>query len=155
MQTHSKDQTGKKNAMYRHGMFGSPIYKTWDGMIQRCHNPKSKDYKNWGGRGIKVCPQWRDFINFYKDMGDKPKGMSLGRIDNDRGYSKSNCRWETWIEQHQNRRNNKLMEYCGELKPMAYWYRKFAINKSTFEWRAAQGWGVAKIVDKYCDHDVV
>jgi len=82
----NKDQWGSKNHMYRHGKFGTRIHKIWDGMIQRCHNKNSRDYKHWGARGIKVCERWRDFINFYEDMGEAPTGLSIDRIDNNKGY---------------------------------------------------------------------
>lgn len=112
----NKDQRGQKNCMFKHGKFGSRVHKIWDGMIQRCHNPKSRDFKNWGARGISVCPQWRQFTGFYLDMGDGPSGKSLGRIDNDKGYSKKNCRWETWTQQHRNKRNSRIIELNGEQK---------------------------------------
>lgn len=91
-----------------HGMHGSSIYGTWDAMIQRCTNPKTVKFKNYGGRGITVCKEWRNsFKQFYKDMGDRPKGKSLDRIDNDKGYYPDNCRWATGTEQNQNQRMSK------------------------------------------------
>lgn len=142
-----KDQTGKKNHMYKHGMFGSKIHKVWDGMIQRCHNKNCKDYKNWGAKGVVVCKEWREFINFYNDMGSPPKGKSLDRIDVTGNYCKKNCRWATWTEQHQNRRNNRLLTYKNETKPMSYWYHKFKINRATFTYRISHGWTVDKAIE--------
>lgn len=134
-----KNQLGEKNAMYKHGMRNTRIYKTWSGMIDRCHNSRNKDYRNWGGRGIFVCDDWRhDFKKFYEDMGDRPLNTTLDRVDNSKGYFKGNCRWATHLEQQQNRRSNHLLTYKGETRPMSYWYLKFGINKATFEYRISK-----------------
>jgi len=76
-------------------------------MRERCLNPKNKRYPDWGGRGITICERWNDFALFLQDMSEKPDGTSLDRIDNDAGYSPSNCRWSTPKEQANNRRNRK------------------------------------------------
>lgn len=93
----------------RHGASGTKLFWTWWGMNKRCHDPGSSHYKNYGGRGITVCKSWREsFENFYRDMGDKPSPeLSVDRIDNNKGYSKKNCRWATAKEQAQNRRTTK------------------------------------------------
>lgn len=80
-------------------------YRTWDGMIQRCTNPRAAGYANYGGAGIGICDQWRDFATFLADMGERPEGQTLDRIDNTRGYEPSNCRWATHSEQMKNRPN--------------------------------------------------
>lgn len=88
----------------RHGMSKSRTYYSWASMMSRCYNEKVKDFKNWGGRGIRVDERWHLFDNFYADMGEKPDGLSLDRIDNEKGYGPGNCRWATRLMQQQNRR---------------------------------------------------
>lgn len=74
-------------------------------MLKRCYDPRSNGYERWGGRGIAVCDSWREsFANFLADMGERPEGMTLDRIDNDRNYEPDNCRWATWSEQRRNQR---------------------------------------------------
>lgn len=89
-----------------HGMTGSLEYKSWEGMIQRCTNPKATKYENYGGRGIAVCKSWEKFESFYADMGARPsKDHSLDRYpDVDGNYGPGNCRWATREEQEQNKR---------------------------------------------------
>jgi hypothetical protein len=82
-------------------------------MLARCYNPKTIRFEAWGGRGIKVCDQWRDFEGFYADMGEQPPGMSLDRIDGDRDYELGNCKWSTPTQQAWNRKTTRWIMLCG------------------------------------------
>ncbi len=99
------------NPAYKHGHAPknkfSPEYQSWNCMIQRCTNPKRTYYHYYGGRGITVCDRWKVFTNFLEDMGARPVGTSLDRIDPNKGYYKENCRWATPTEQASNRRPGK------------------------------------------------
>lgn len=86
----------------------SSTYITWKGINQRCNNPNSKNWDNYGGRGIKVCKRWEIFENFLVDMGERPLGKSIDRIDNDGNYEPGNCRWATLVEQRRNQRRYLL-----------------------------------------------
>ncbi|WP_199570603.1 hypothetical protein [Streptomyces murinus] len=88
----------------RHGHKSSPLYASWAQMIQRCTNPDHKQWANYGGRGITVCERWLDFPNFLADMGERPAGLTLDRIDNNRSYEPGNCRWADVSTQNSNRR---------------------------------------------------
>lgn len=89
-----------------HRMSQEPIYFVWKAMRQRCQNPKSADYKWYGAKGVKVCAEWESFENFFADMGYPPAGLTLDRIDPTGDYCKANCRWATWAEQQNNKRQS-------------------------------------------------
>jgi hypothetical protein len=94
-----------KERRIKHSLSNSSEYRSWLSMKTRCTNPNLKQWKDYGGRGITVCPEWlNSFQNFYNDMGKRPDGKTLDRINNNKGYEPSNCRWATSKEQTQNRR---------------------------------------------------
>lgn len=88
----------------QHGLSKIPEYKIWEAMKRRCYSRVCNGYKNYGGRGIFVCERWHSFVNFYKDMGERPDGLTLERIDNNKEYSLSNCKWATRTEQSRNQK---------------------------------------------------
>ncbi len=94
----------------------SATYSCWSALKKRCNNPKNSWYRRYGGRGITVCERWDKFENFLEDMGPKPDGLSIDRINNDLGYFKENCRWATSKEQNNNRNNTRRFFYKGSLR---------------------------------------
>jgi hypothetical protein len=105
-------------ALKRHGLSKTAIYRCWGNMRTRCLNPKSDHYAEYGGRGITICDRWTGkggFVNFLSDMGMPPhEGMEIERKNNDLGYGPENCRWATRVEQMHNTRRNRWFEYRGE-----------------------------------------
>jgi len=94
------------HANKKHGLEGTPTYSSWHAMKNRCLSKSSKDFYRHGGRGITVCSSWLSFENFLNDMGLRPKGTSIDRINNDGPSCKANCRWATPKQQSNNRRNS-------------------------------------------------
>ncbi len=125
-----------------HGMVYSSEYKCWDGMRARCYNPRTHGYKNYGGRGIKVCDRWRDsFENFFADMGLKPTHVryTLERIDSNGDYSPENCKWATYLEQANNRNTNLIIKWEGKEHRFAELCREKGINRHTAWGRLKKG----------------
>jgi len=130
---------GKDHYAYKHGMSTRTqgkdrIYSVWVSMRQRCNDPNDKNYKNYGGRGIKVCNEWNEFSNFYKDMGERPEGMQLDRIDNNSNYSKQNCRWANIITQSNNRRSNRYFDINGEKIKFSDLLKILGMSRDKFRW---------------------
>lgn len=139
---------GTRNPNYRHGhrvgAQNTRTYKTWCGMITRCTNPRVATYKYYGGRGITVCERWRKFPAFLADMGERPAGTSLDRIDNNGNYEPSNCRWATPKIQVRNTSHNRLLEYRGQRRCIAEWVEITGIPRTTIRGRLRIGWPVAR-----------
>jgi hypothetical protein len=127
--------------MFKHGMIFSPIYFSWRNLKGRCLNVNDRGYKNYGGRGIKVCERWLKFENFLKDMGPTwKKGLTLDRINVNGDYKPSNCRWATSSQQQNNRRDN--IKYKGET--MAQASRRLGLSSGAVFMRIKKGWSIKK-----------
>ena len=113
-------------------------------MVYRCTNPSHKDYLSYGGRGISVCQRWLKFENFLEDMGARPKGFSLERINNNGNYCPSNCKWATRKEQQRNTRSNRILEHDGKRMCLAEWAEELGINHRTLRSRLQRGWTISE-----------
>lgn len=130
-----------KNLNKKHGMAKTRIFKIWVGIRKRCTNNKCKAYPLYGGRGIKICKQWDEFINFYNDMKyGYSDELSLDRINPNGDYEPSNCRWATMKQQNRNRRNNNIIECNGEFKTLAEWSEISNIDSRLISIRIKNGW---------------
>lgn len=127
----------------------SPEYTVWHGMLQRCLNQKNPSYPRYGGRGITVCSAWRaSFESFLADMGERPAGTSINRIDNDGPYSKANCEWATETEQQRNRRSNRPLTFRGRTQSLAAWAEELRIPYFTVHARLRRGWSVDRALSE-------
>lgn len=146
-----------RDRTFRHGMSTRSIYSLWSMMKGRCYDLGLPKYASYGGRGIRVCERWHTFENFYADMGEKPDGMSLHRIDNDGNYScgkcaeckangwTSNCKWATRAEQGAAMRNNRIIEFNGKTQNLAQWAKDLNIHPETLRSRVVKyGWSVSR-----------
>lgn len=131
-----------------HSKTHSVEYNTWTRMKNRCCNHKSSDYKHYGGRGIKVCDKWvNSFESFLADMGKRPKGMSIDRIDVNGDYCPENCRWADNITQMNNRTNNKYLTYKSQTKTMSEWAREKGLSPGTLLARLKRGWSIEESLE--------
>lgn len=131
--------TGERALVHGHGIKRTTVYTAWRNMRQRCMNSNRADFKNYGGRGITICERWDTFANFLADMGEPAKGATLDRIDNERGYSKDNCRWASRAVQNLNRRHRVLYDYAGKSQTLAEWSRELGIGPVTLLKRLQRG----------------
>jgi hypothetical protein len=132
----------------KHGMTNAKIYKTWSSMIQRCKNEKNPFYHRYGGRGITVCESWLKFENFYKDMGDRPFGFTLDRIDNNGNYEPTNCRWATGTEQGLNKEKTVKVLFNGELLPLMLVAEIHGKKYAPVKKRIDRGWSLEKALNE-------
>lgn len=126
----------------KHGMTNSMTYKTWSGMLSRCRTTSATGYENYGGRGIRVCDRWLDFNNFLEDMGEKPAGMSIDRINSNGDYEPGNCQWSTRKEQNRNQRRNVELTHEGRSQCISAWAEELGFEEATIRARLSRGWSV-------------
>ena len=115
-----------------HGMTRSRTYRIWRHMLNRCRMQQHPKWHRYGGRGIAVCEAWQRFEGFLADMGEAPAGLSIERVDNDRGYEPGNCRWATFDEQAANRSNTRRFEIDGRVQHLAAWARELGLTRDKF-----------------------
>jgi len=130
----------------QHGKHKTDAYKTWCAMKQRCLNPNYSAYRFYGGRGIKVCERWLSFSAFYADMGDRPPGKTLDRVNSNGHYSPKNCRWATRKQQQNNRDVCVLLTYKRETMTLMQWSDRTGIPYNTLALRHHSGWPPKKVL---------
>lgn len=133
--------------MKTHGKRNTPTYSSWINMRQRCNNPNDRSYPNYGGRGISICRRWESFVKFLEDMGERPIGYSLERIDVNKNYCKSNCRWATTKEQIRNTRVNRKLTYGGRIQCLAAWAEEYGLLAVTLAKRLRDGWSLRRALE--------
>lgn len=143
-----KEQLVARNATHGLSKVQPGAYRSWKDMRARCSNPGDSDFVDYGGRGIRVCAEWDDFAVFFADMGPRPKGRTLDRIDVNGGYQPSNCRWATSKTQANNKRSNARLTIAGETKTLQEWSEYHGLERTTVRWRLAQGWALERVFSK-------
>lgn len=135
-------QRNRESATHGHtrGAGVSPTWLSWKSMLDRSHRGSTKDAARYLDRGITVCARWLAFEAFLADMGDRPAGTSLDRIDNAKSYEPGNCRWATASQQALNRRNARLVTANGETLNVAEWARRMGVSRQVIRHRLEAGW---------------
>lgn len=130
----------------RHGMSRHPAFAVWRSMLDRCRLPTHQAHKNYGARGISVCERWQErFENFWEDMGDTYRtGLTIERLDNEKGYSKENCAWRTHKHQANNTRRNHWLETPHGKMTLAEASEYYGVGYSTIQYRLGHGWPIEK-----------
>lgn len=130
-----------------HGFGKHPLRNTYLLMIRRCYNPKNPSYGRYGGRGITVCTRWLEsFADFVADMGERPAGYSIDRIDNDGPYSPENCRWATVAQQNNNKRWNHRLTHNDQTLTIGEWSNRIGIPRGTINSRLRYGWPIERVL---------
>ncbi len=138
------EKARKKFITHSHtlGKHHSPTYASWSSMLTRCTNPNRSNYAYYGGRGIKVCERWIKFENFLADMGVRPQGHTLGRIDNNSDYCQENCQWETHKQQMRNTTRNKIYKVRGITASLPQLCEHFGVQYHRTRARIGLGWNI-------------
>ena len=143
--TKTKEETVTRTSARGYYKTHPDEYPGYVAMKGRCTNPKKSDYSYYGGRGIKVCDSWTEsFDNFIKDMGPRPEGATLDRVDVDGDYCKENCRWATFEEQSNNTRRSVKIEFEGQEMSLAQWGRYTGVNHQTIAYRLKNEWTIGE-----------
>lgn len=137
----AREGTSRRSKTHGRSRVDDPTYKVWVQMRRRC-----RERDDYGGRGVRVCARWERYENFLADMGPKPTGKQIDRINNDQGYSPDNCRWASPKENSNNRRNSILIAHDGLTLSAAEWSERLGIPAPTIRYRYHQGWSADRIL---------
>ena len=135
----------------RHGECGTPTWYSWQAMVTRCTNPNASDYQRYGGRGVTICREWHQYESFRQDMGARPEGHTLDRIDNNGNYTPSNCKWSTSSQQARNTRRTAMIEHKGVSNCIAEWAEDLAMPVATLAARLSKGWSIEEALETPVD----
>lgn len=124
----------------KHGLVGTPEYRSWLSMMHRCYREANHNFDSYGGRGVSVCKRWHNVTKFLEDIGERPPGTSVDRIDIDGNYEPGNCRWATPSEQANNRRNSRFITYQGKTQTIAQWSAEIGVSDRLLRSRFERGW---------------
>lgn len=132
-----------KQMLTKHGWYGTRVYNIWRQIVDRCENPKCSQYKNYGGRGIRICQEWRESPQAFCEwamLNGCTNALTIDRINVNGNYEPSNCRWITMVEQQTNKRNNVNITYNGKTQCVAEWSRELGVRQSRLYERVKAGW---------------
>lgn len=155
IQNYNKGPSYKQPTRYTHGGSKTRLYDIWVHMKLRCDNSNRDNYKYYGGRGIKVCKEWREDFSSFRDWAlshGYKDGLTIDRIDSNGNYEPDNCRWATVKEQQNNKRNNRMITIDGKTKTMAQWANEKGINYKSLANRIYHGMSVNEAVDPVCNN---
>ena len=143
-----RDETRGKSSI-THNKTNTSTYHIWSTIKDRCNNKNSKGWIRYGGRGISMCDRWSNsFENFLLDMGERPEGLQIDRIDNNGNYELNNCRWVTISQNSRNRRSNVNLTYKGETHTLVEWSEIMGVTENTLANRRKKGWDIERLLTK-------
>jgi hypothetical protein len=147
---HKKQLAERNKSNSKHGYFGTPTYESWASIIERCFNINSSNYQSYGAKGITMCQKWREsFEEFLKDMGERPEGFSIDRIDVYGNYEPNNCRWASAKTQANNRTNNRKINFNNQNLNLSEWSDITGIKPSTISKRIDKlGWSIEEALTR-------
>lgn len=134
----------------KHDGKGTRLYRIWKSMRERCYTPTASNYQRYGGRGVSVCEEWSDFAEFkrWAMRSGYADNLTLDCIDTNGNYEPANCRWATYLEQNNNKRDNVRLTYCEQTKTMAQWAREKGLKAATLQRRLKAGWSIEEALEK-------
>jgi len=148
---YNKEVNKKNPPAKKHGLYKIKIYSIWNMIKSRCYNKNNKRYKDWGGRGITMCEEWRnDFVAFkeWALSNGYSDDLTIDRIDNNGNYEPENCRWATYTEQANNTSANHCLSYNGKTQSIALWSREVGLTERTLAKRIRRGWSIEEALTK-------